>query len=378
MKLLKRIKKWPKWLKISVVSFIFILVCARIALPFIVKKYVNEAINELEGYSGYVEDIDIAIYRGAYAINGLHIYSDDMGKNVPLLECQSVDLSVLWSAIFKGRIVGEVIIEKAIVNFENKKAAKDANNFDKVEPEDWRKLVKDIMPLTVNFVQFNNCQVHFIDKTTKPNVDIYFADVNGKVTNLTNVEKNGKTLFAKFDVTAKAMKSAPTKLYGSFDPYDPKITMDMNFEMRNLAVPKVNDYLLAYTFVDAEKGSLDFFAELAVKKGICKGYLKPLIKDLKIVSLKEDKFPNIVWQGIVGGLSKIVENWRHDDQIATKIPIEGDINAPNAKVWPTIRELFKNMFVRALTSNLDNDVTLEDAGSSAKKEKKGWFHFGKK
>ena len=375
MKLFKRIKRWPKWVKITVSSLIILLICVRIALPFIVKKYVNKAINDLDGYSGYVEDVDIALIRGAYAINGIHIFSDDMGKEVPILDCQSVDLSVQWSAIFKGQIVGEVIFERAIVNFENKKSAKNVNNFDDVEPADWRELILDLMPLTINFIEFRNCEVHFIDKSTSPKVDVYVSQINGKISNLTNTEGKDEKMIADYNITAKAMKSAPIKLYGVFDPYDKKVTLDLNLEMTALAIPKVNDYLMAYTFTDAEGGSLDFFMEIAVKEGILSGYMKPLIKDLQVVSLKEDKFPNIVWQAVVGGISEVIENWKHD-QLATKIPLEGDLNAPNIKIWPTIREVFKNMLVRALQSKLDNEVDLNNPdGGKKKKEKDGWWIF---
>ena len=40
-------------------------------LPSIVKNYVNKELNDLPGYSGSVEDIDIHLLRGAYAIDGL-------------------------------------------------------------------------------------------------------------------------------------------------------------------------------------------------------------------------------------------------------------------------------------------------------------------
>ncbi len=365
MRSFQRIRKWPKWLKITLTSLIVLIICLRIALPFIVKRYVNKTINELDGYSGYVEDIDIALIRGAYVIKGIHIYSDEMGKKVPILDCRAIDLSVQWHAIFQGRIVGEVVFERAIVNFENVKSEKTTNNFDDVEPTDWREALLNLMPLKINYIQFDQCEVHFIDRSTSPQVDVYVADINGRISHLTNKEEKAGDMIADYDIRASAMKAAPMRLYGKFDPYDKKITLDANFEMRGLPVPKTNDYLMAYTYTDAEGGTLDFFVELAVQSGQCRGYFKPLLKNLKLVSLKHDKFPNIVWQAVVGGVTKLVENWRHD-QVATKIPIEGDISAPKAAIWPTLRELFRNWLIRALSSSLDRDVDLGNTHKSKK------------
>ena len=50
-------KKW----KIGLIVLI-VLVAIRVALPTIVKKYVNKTLNELDGYGGSVDDIDLNLF----------------------------------------------------------------------------------------------------------------------------------------------------------------------------------------------------------------------------------------------------------------------------------------------------------------------------
>ncbi len=59
---------------IIIFSILLALFIFRLFLPAIVKKYVNKALNNIPGYYGWVDDIDISLYRGAYVINGLHLY----------------------------------------------------------------------------------------------------------------------------------------------------------------------------------------------------------------------------------------------------------------------------------------------------------------
>ena len=56
-----------------VVVIILLLVIVRLLLPTIVKRYVNNTLQEIPGYWGHVEDIDINLYRGAYVIHQLKL-----------------------------------------------------------------------------------------------------------------------------------------------------------------------------------------------------------------------------------------------------------------------------------------------------------------
>lgn len=50
-----------------------LLVLLRLALPYIVLRYANKTLANMEGYYGHIQDIDIALYRGAYTIDSLYL-----------------------------------------------------------------------------------------------------------------------------------------------------------------------------------------------------------------------------------------------------------------------------------------------------------------
>jgi len=66
-------KKFLKPSYIIIIVIVLLVVIIRIALPGIVKNYVNKKLNELPGYTGHVADIDIHLIRGAYVIKDLEL-----------------------------------------------------------------------------------------------------------------------------------------------------------------------------------------------------------------------------------------------------------------------------------------------------------------
>ena len=57
------------WIWVLIIAGI--LVAFRIALPFIAERYVNNALQQMEGYEGTVDDIELNLVRGEYQIENL-------------------------------------------------------------------------------------------------------------------------------------------------------------------------------------------------------------------------------------------------------------------------------------------------------------------
>lgn len=47
-------------------AVLLVLIALRVALPFFVTSYVNDSLSRIPGYRGYVDDIDMSLWRGAY------------------------------------------------------------------------------------------------------------------------------------------------------------------------------------------------------------------------------------------------------------------------------------------------------------------------
>ena len=108
-----------------------ILVIIRIFLPAIVLHYANKALEEVPGYYGHINDIDIALIRGAYIINTFYLNKVDSVTfdQTPFLSANKMDLSVEWRALFHGRLVGELQVYTPKLMFTKDKAESPDRSF---------------------------------------------------------------------------------------------------------------------------------------------------------------------------------------------------------------------------------------------------------
>lgn len=355
-----------------------ILILVRLILPSVVLHYANKTLAGMNGYYGHIEDIDIALIRGAYKIDSIYLNKVDTitQKQTSFFSASEIDLSVEWKALFHGSIVGELIFEKPILKFSKDKVEpKDLRN----DSTDFRKLLDDFMPLRVNRFEVNHGEIQYIDQFSSPRVDVTMTDVNVLALNLKNSYDSAVLLPATVQADADIYEGTlDFKL--KLNPLADQPAFDMNAELKNTNLVLLNDFFQAYANLDVNKGTFGMYAEVAAKQGAFTGYVKPIVQGLDVYG-PEDKKDNIfrkIWEGLAGGASEVLEN-QPKDQFATKIPFEGRLDDPKANLWVTITNVLQNAFINALQPSIDNDINIGSV-EKKKKEKKTLLQkvFGKK
>lgn len=360
-------KKWSRKRKI-LLSILIVLVGFRIALPYIVLHYVNKKLAGLSEYYGHVDDIDIHLYRGAYVIKDIHIVKIDKKANrkdtIPFFTCPEIDLSVEWSSIFKGRIVGEIYVEDPELNF-----VKGAHKGEDVKQDtaDFRQLIDDLTPITINKFEINHGQIHYIDLYAHPRLDIAMTNVHVLATNLSNVNKSEEKLPAKVNATGEAYKGNFTMTM-KLNALAKVPTFDMNAGFKNIQMPMLNDMWRAYGNFDVKKGNFGFYTEFAAKEGQFGGYVKPLITNLDVVqwNKEEGDLKQILWESLVGAVAEVLQNQR-TGVLATKVDINGSFDDPDVNTWKAVSFLLRNAFVRALKPAIDNSINIHKLKDDSKK-----------
>ncbi len=363
--------KPPKRRRLFIVlgSILILLIALRLALPYIVLKYVNRTLSEMEQYYGHVEDIDIALIRGAYIINDIKIEKINnetkQRDTIPFFKSPEVDLSVEWRSIFKGSVVGEISVEDPVLNFvKGKHKGEDI----KADTSDFRDLIKDLMPLKVNHFEINNGQIHYIDQNTNPLVDVSMKNINAIAENLTNVNDSTKLLPGKIRGTGDVYQGK-FELNVNLDPLKKQPTFDLNARITNMNMVLLNNFFRAYGKFDVNKGNFGLYTEFAAKDGAFNGYVKPLIKDLEIVEFnkEEGNLGQILWETLIGTVAEIFTN-HPKDQLATKLPIQGKFENPEADLWTAISYVLRNAFVNALKPSVDNTISIGNVKAEPEKK----------
>ncbi len=355
-----------------ILTILTVLIVIRLILPYVILHFVNKRLAALDGYYGHVEDINLALIRGAYVINDVYIDKVDDKKNesTPFFSSAKIDLSVEWSAIFEGKIVGEVEFDEPVLKYTmhktvGKKAPDDTTNF--------LQLVKDFMPMRINRFTVNNGEVHYIDKSGSPDVDLLVSALNLEGRGLTNnPDDKGITLSASIDMTGN-LYDGTIEVNTKLDPLNDSPTFDLNGKLSKTNLTHLNNFFQAYANFDVKKGTMSLYTEIAAKDGKFKGYVKPLLKDLDIVEFnkEEGSVGQIAWEAFVGGVAEIFEN-QPKDQFATKVMLEGKFSKPDVAVFDAIISVLKNAFIKAIEPSLENTISVDSVPNESE-EKKGFF-----
>ena len=59
---------------ISLLGILLALVMMRVSAPYAIKAFANNTLEQTQGISGEIGDIDLHLYRGAYEIENIKIY----------------------------------------------------------------------------------------------------------------------------------------------------------------------------------------------------------------------------------------------------------------------------------------------------------------
>jgi hypothetical protein len=351
----KKLSHPRKVLLIILGSILVLLIAFRIALPYILLNLVNKELSHIPGYSGHVDDIDVALIRGAYKIKRIKLEKTGGKVPVPFFYADLVDLSLQWPSLFHGRIVGKIEVDQPILNFV--KGPTETTSQTKID-KSWTEVVKKLMPLKLNKFEINEGETHYRDFHSKPTFDIYTKNVHILAENLSNAEKSKEVLPSSVIASADVYGGNATASM-KMDALAKYPTFDGKAKLVGLNLTNLNNFIDAFAKFDIKSGEISIYTEAAAKDGKITGYTKPIIKDLKVLNWEKDKDKplKIAYEAVVEAIAWIFKN-HNKDQLATKVEFEGNIKKPDVDIWNVIGEVLKNAFIQALYPSLENSVNL--------------------
>lgn len=334
---------------------ILILVGIRIALPYIITDYVNKSLSEIPGYTGSIDDVDLHLYRGAYSIDSLIIDKVEDNNDVPFVSINKIDLSVEWSALFKGALVGEIILHSPTINM----VAPNDDDGEFGQDVDWTRSIKELMPIQINRFSVRNGTIHYLDVGSDPKVDLPLSDLQLDITNINNAENSEEPLPSHIHLTATSIGNGSLDIQADANILKPIPDIDLNLEFEEVDLTALNDFLEAYAKIDAEGGVFNLYSEFALSDGEIEGYVKPILTGVKILNLKEKEgnILEVAWEGIVAMVSEVFEN-QPEDQFASQIPLNGNVNNVDTGIWPAVWNIFRNAFIEAFEKQAGNEINL--------------------
>jgi hypothetical protein len=363
-------RKGRVWKVLLVV--LVLIVAIRLVLPYILLDQLNKRLKDMPEYYGHVDDLSLGILRGAYAIHDVYLDKQDSltGDRFPFVAADNVDLSIEWRALFRGRVVGEIIVDRPIIRFTKEHVEPQEVAQDTVILAD---LLDDMMPISINRFEVRNGSFQFRDPTTSPEVFLAMENIRLVAENLSTVRDEDMLLPASVTMFANVY-GGTFDLDMELDPLAEEPTFDMAVEIVGTDLTLFNEFFQAYGNFDIEQGTFGMFTELAAKDGSFLGYVKPVIEELRVLGPKDREKPlgEQIWQGLIALGTSLIRN-PQEDRIATRIPLEGDLEDPNIRTWYAVIDLLRNAFISALEPQLDQDISIDRVPTGFEDDDRGFF-----
>lgn len=356
---MKRRYSLPLWICLGLFALLLVL---HIALPYVVRDYLNDKLADMGDYRGHITDVDLALWRGGYQINGLQIIKADQDLPVPFVDAPLIDISVSWNALWRERaIVARIVFEQPEVNFVDGKNSDDSQTG---EGTDWREQLNKLLPITLNEVRVNDGTLGFYNFGTSPPVKIQANAIQASLYNLTNVADEQGDRVARFEGKARLLDHAPLEASAVFDPFHNFQDFEFRVRATGLELPRLNDLANAYGKFDFKSGNGDLVIEAFAEDSQLSGYIKPLLRNVEVFDWQQDVenqdkgFFRSIWEAVVGGGEKVLKNQRQD-QIATRVELRGSTRQQDISAFQAFIGILRNGFVEAFNSRFERDAAEE-------------------
>lgn len=334
---------------------------AYLAAPIVVERYVNRGLADMGEYRGSVTDVELHLLRGGYVLRNLEIVKTDSAAEAPFATIPAMELALQWRALFRGQAVGEVVMHEPVVNLVQSSAEQEKQLGTGVN---WPQEIRELSPFRLNLVEARNGLATFRAPGIKADESLTIRDFQMQLRNLTNVQDVEEPAFAELDVRGHIMGNAPIVLTGRIDPNEMVPTFDIDLQIEGARLVDVNPWLREFLNVDAEMGSFSMYSELAAAEGRFEGYVRPILDNPELFDDDEDKQGPFrkAWEALVNLAAKVLEN-RQEQQVATQIPLRGEIESPDAELLPAMINLLRNAFVAAFSHSLEGSISFRDVAT---------------
>ena len=281
----------------------------------------------LDRLSPLAQDYQLNTTGGFLSLNGSVEYTPE----AQMAHLTEVDLEELRADYVTSKATKALELKHAQQAI---KLAKDVRNAPKV----W---------LEVDALKVRNSQLGFENKGTTPPYRVFISRLNLDLEHLSNQSGHEPSTF---HAQGAFMGSGASMLKGRVRSASRPADAEVHLEVEGARLKDLNGLLQAHAGVDVAEGLFSVYSEITVKNGQVEGYVKPLIKNLKIYDRQKDQakpFRKRVEMHVLQFLANLFRN-HQSHAVATVARISGSTGGPKTNEWEVIRKLIGNGLSHAI------------------------------
>lgn len=336
-----------------VTVLVVLVIVSYLALPYLLRKAINQRLEAIPDYTGSVERVGVSLWRGAYTLHQPVVLKRNGAVREPFFRADQIDFSIAWRELIRGRLVSDIVLQKPMLTF----VAAPAPGATQLEVDHrWQDAINDIFPIDITFLKISDGQVRYVNQSMEPKVDVRIAHIDALATGLRNHAVDGEEEFpARITATGDTIGGGRLTLLTQVEPLALQPHFLLKLELEGVSMPALNDFLLAYGGMDVRAGTFNGYIEMVARDGRFNGYFKPFFADVDFSTPPGETRPigQQIWELLVRGFAWIFKNHQEND-VATKIPFEGEFADLKVGTWESFKNLLKHAFVEPFLKKLDS------------------------
>jgi hypothetical protein len=359
------------WIIIVAIFLVVVITAAIIALPSIIKAKINKALLAQRNFSGMVERVNVALFKGEVTLHNLAVHKPSTSADNLLVELHVP----MITCAFKWR---SLLRKQPDLNIEVIQPNVDIKIHSEPKPEEeipgepkvisLRAPLISMMPFSVN-ARISDGTVKFL-RTGEFDFEMVVNDLDILIDQFSNREIAQPCAIA---VTASLL-DGNAQIKSTLHPLADALRLDADLKIRSVNMVLLNDVFRKFAKIDLSHGTLEVYSEITIKDNMFNGYITPVLKDLDFSGAEDrnDTFFRRVWEKIVAAGVKLLQN-NKEDQLASRIPISGRLDDPKINMAAVIGGILKNAFIKPLRPSLENVFDIPGFINVARKKSRSFF-----
>jgi hypothetical protein len=263
-------------------AIIFVIIALRIIIPIVLLKKSNEFLTTFSPIHYYhINTLTISFLPIHCSLQGIR--AKVKSTNQQFLTADSVDASIAWREIIKGRFLSDVSIINLDLLLINE------NNF-------LASLKKEILQMKIKTgkvkiekiekIELKRASLTFENyKSQADGSNLRISDINGSITNFTPTKKHPLSYFNLKAILVD--QKSELKIVGEANKLKVPADWNLDAEVKDLELTALNPYFKNHSQLTFTKGSLDIYSEARSENGKTEGYIKTFFKGINIIPNKE-------------------------------------------------------------------------------------------
>jgi hypothetical protein len=207
--------------------------------------------------------------------------------------------------------------------------------------------------LGVRRLEVSRSTFGFVNRAASPPYRLRLTDTAITLQHLSNQPRDGRASIA---VRGQLMGKGPTRVTAWVKPQPGRADLEITTAIENADLPRLRDAVRAHGGVGVTRGALSVYSELRVENGTIDGYIKPLLKDVRVGDADgagpDAGLTRQLYDTLMNVAGKVLKN-RSRGEVATLVHVSGPIERPRVSRWETIWRLLQNAFLAPIRPGLE-------------------------